>query len=142
MSVRGDVVEIIADFESDRATAFGLKVRMSGDGERYIRIFYDTASCEFGVDGNVPDSPQPSGPMAVQGRGPSYLAEGQPVRLHIFVDKLVVEAFVNGQTCTVIGLDRDPASDGIDLFSEGASARCAQLEIWEMQPTWPSGRGS
>jgi sucrose-6-phosphate hydrolase SacC (GH32 family) len=68
------------------------------------------------------------------GRGPSYLTEGQPIRMHVFLDKLLVEVFINGQTCTSVAQDRDPRCDGIDLFSEGATACCTQLDIWDMNP--------
>jgi hypothetical protein len=54
------------------------------------------------------------------------------------VDKAVVETFVNGQTCTTIAQVNDPKTaqpllaGGLDLFSEGGTARCTKLNVWMM----------
>ena len=107
---RGDTVEIIADFEPRDARCFGLKVRVSQDGQSGVRVFFDAATNECGVDGAT----------VAQARGPSYLSKGQLVRMHVFLDKLLLETFINGQTCTVAAKhEPHPACDGIDLFSEG-----------------------
>ena len=130
---RGDAVEINAEFEPGDAKRFGLKVRMSDDGARFVRVWFDTATGDYGVDGQV----------LHKGSGPSYLAKGQPVRMRVFVDKQVVEAFVNGQTCTTVVRAKDtkpsqPAlSDGLDLFSEGGTARCTKLDVWKMNRAEP-----
>jgi sucrose-6-phosphate hydrolase SacC (GH32 family) len=127
---RGDAVEINAEFEPGDAKRFGLKVRMSGDGTRFVRVWFDTATGAYGVDGQV----------LHKGFGPSYLTNGQPVRIRVFVDKQVVETFVNGQTCTTLARVKDPKTaqpvlaDGLDLFSEGGTARCTKLDVWKMNP--------
>ena len=131
---RGDTVEIIAEFEPGNARCFGLKVRLSDDGARSVRIYYDTATDEFGIDGSVPKLPSAPGARPEMGHGPSYVPRGQPLQMHVFVDKLLVEAFVNGQTCTTVAQDRDSGCDGIDLFSEGDTAHCSRLEIWDLNP--------
>ena len=125
---RGDAVEIDAEFEPGDAQRFGLKLRVSDDGARFVRVWFDTASGDYGVDGQI----------LYNGFGPSYLTKGQPVRMRVFVDKQVVEAFVNGQTCTTIAQVKDPKtaqpvlSEGLDLFSEGGTARCTTLDVWKM----------
>ena len=124
---RGDALEIIAEFEPGDASYFGLKVRLSDDGASFVRIYYDTATNEYGIDGKTP----------TPGRGPSYIPKGQPVRMHVFLDKLLVESFVNGQTCTTAAQDRNPRCNGLDLFSEGGAAQCTRLDIWNMQPAKP-----
>ncbi len=130
---RADAVEINAEFEPGDAQRFGLKLRVSDDGARFVRVWFDTATGDYGVDGQVLN----------EGAGPSYLVRGQPVRMRVFVDKQVVEAFVNGQTCTTIAQVKDtkasqPAlSDGLDLFSEGGTARCTTLDVWKMNRAEP-----
>jgi sucrose-6-phosphate hydrolase SacC (GH32 family) len=125
---RGDAVEIDAEFEPGDAQCFGLKLRVSDDGLRFVRVWFDTVTGDYGVDGEV----------LHKGSGPSYLAKGQRVRIRAFVDKQVIETFVNGQTCTTIAQVKDtkasqPAlSDGLDLFSEGGTARCTKLDVWKM----------
>jgi len=130
---RGDTVEIDAEFEPGDAQRFGLKLRVSDDGARFVRVWFDTASGDYGVDGQG----------LHKGSGPSHLPKGQPVRMRAFVDKAVVETFVNGQTCTTIAHGKDPKtaqpvlSDGLDLFSEGGTARCMKLNVWKMNRAEP-----
>ncbi len=103
---------------------------MSDDGKDLARIFYDTSTGNYGVDGNISESP-----FKEQGQGPSYIAKGQPVTMRIFLDGSLLEVFVNGTTCTG-KLELDSSSVGLDLFSIGGSAKCKRLDIWEMKPAW------
>ena len=125
---RGDAVEIDAEFEPGDAQRLGLKLRVSDDGARFVRVWFDTVSGDYGVDGQV----------LHKGSGPSYLTKGHRVRIRAFVDKAVVETFVNGQTCTTIAQVNDPKTaqpllaGGLDLFSEGGTARCTKLNVWMM----------
>ncbi|PKK94786.1 MAG: hypothetical protein CVV60_04635, partial [Tenericutes bacterium HGW-Tenericutes-5] len=127
ISHSGDAVEIIAEFEPGDATRFGLKFRMSEDKSRFVRIYFDSITNEFGVDGNV----------LHKGSGPSYITAGKTVIMHIFIDKQMVEVFVNGQTCTTASQDRDFPGAEIELFSEGGTSRCSKLDIWKMNPSLP-----
>ena len=120
---RADTVEIIAEFEPGDASCFGLKVRTAKDGSGFVRIYFNAITGEYGVDSGV----------AHQGCGPSYIPKGKPVQMHVFLDKLLVEAFVNGQTCTTAAKEKDLNCDGIDLFSEGGSVLCTRLDIWNME---------
>ena len=126
----GDTLEIIAEFEPGDARLFGLKVRMSADGRQFARVFYDPATGTYGVDGDITESP-----FKEQGQGPSYIAEGQPVTIRIFLDGSLLEVFVNGTTCTGM-LEVDSSSVSLDLFSVGGTAKCKSLDIWEMKPVW------
>ena len=123
ISKRGDALEIIAEFEPGDATCFGVKVRTSKDGSSFARIYFNAITREYGVDGEV----------AHPGFGPSYIPKGKPVQMHVFLDKLLIETFVNGQTCTTTAKVKDLNCDGIDLFSEGGSVRCTRLDIWNMK---------
>ncbi len=134
--IRGDALEIIAEFDRGTATRFGLKLRLSADGKTFARAFYDTASNQFGLDGNISRGPilfPTAGPDPKLGSGPSFLADGEIVRMRLFLDKALIELFVNGQTCTTSLDDTDPLHDGLDLFSEGGPARCRRLDIWRMK---------
>ena len=129
---RGDAVEINAEFEPGDAKRFGLKLRVSDDTTRFVRVWFDTDTGDYGVDGQV----------LHKGSGPSYLSKGQRVRIRAFVDKAAVETFVNGQTCTTIAQvnapkTAQPLADGLDLFSEGGTARCTKLDVWKMNRAEP-----
>lgn len=134
---RGNCIEIVAEFTPGNATCFGVTVLVSDDHKRYVRIFFDTASGEYGVDGSVPKPRCDLNGIPVQGRGPTFITKGAPVRMHVFVDKTFIETFVNGQTCSTAATIESPTDIGIDLFSVGGIALCKQLDIWEMKRAEP-----
>ena len=55
--------------------------------------------------------------------------------MRVFLDKCLVESFVNGQTCSTIVADCNPHHNNLDLFSEGGTVVCRSLDIWEMKRT-------
>ena len=95
-------------------------------------MFFDAATGQFGAEGNLKiPSPYPE-----LGRGPAYLKRGQPMRMRLFLDRSLLEVFVNGQTGTGV-FNSDPAATGMDLFSEGGEARLTSLDVWQMTSAWP-----
>jgi Beta-fructosidases (levanase/invertase) len=138
VKAKGDALEIVAEFENRGASLFGLKVRLSKDGKTFVRVFFDTKTNEYGVDGNLFARSLHDEPWLnpKRGVGPSYLQIGKPVVMRIFLDKILIEAFVNGQTCTTSLEDVNPLNDGMDLFSEGGMVVCRKLDIWEMKSSF------
>lgn len=56
-----------------------------------------------------------------------------PLRLHVFVDRSVVEVFVNGRQC--LGVRVYPGrtdSLGVSLLAHGRDAALRSLEAWPM----------
>jgi sucrose-6-phosphate hydrolase SacC (GH32 family) len=127
----GDCLEILADFEPGSAARFGMKVKVSPKGDSFVRICFDTATNEFIVDGNVHDTHKSLDVTPGQGR-PSYILKGQPVRMHVFLDRQLIEVFINGQTWTTSVIDRNPCFNGIDLFTEEGYVKCTRLDIWDL----------
>ena len=66
--------------------------------------------------------------------GPVFLDRDEPLRLRVFVDKSVVEVFVNGKQCvaTRVYPERED-SIGVSLRSQGQDARVVSLEAWQME---------
>ena len=120
--IAGDALEIVARFEPAGAnvTRFGLKTRVSGDGRQATPVWFEPASRKFG---------------AADRGGPSDLPGGQPVTLHVFVDRSIVEVYLNGNACTA-RMFPDPQSLGLDLFADGGEVKVSSLEIWEMRTMW------
>ncbi len=161
----GDTIEIEAVFHPGSAKRFGLKVRASADGENATRIFYDTSTGFFGAEGNLVDSPYPelgqgqgyyhqsAAPAesassfatfgSFGGRGESEDGEiesgnsqsGFEIKFRIFLDRSLLEIFVNGHTCSGI-FNGALTETRIDLFSEGGSAALQSMDIWEMMSAW------
>ena len=134
--VRGDALEIIARFAPGDATRFGMKVRVSDDRRTSTVVYYDVASGDFGVEGNVLGSA-----YRELGRGPAYLEERQSIEMRVFLDKCLLEAFLNGHTCSGV-FTSAPQHVGLDLFSEGGAANLISLDVWEMEPAWPLPKGA
>ena len=63
-----------------------------------------------------------------------YIPPGEPFRLRVFVDRSVVEVFVNGRHCLAMRVcpSRDD-SLGVSLRSQGQDAELKSLDVWEMQ---------
>jgi beta-fructofuranosidase len=62
-----------------------------------------------------------------------YIADNKP-ELHIFIDKSIMEVFLNGRDCACIRIyPENPDSTGISIMSKGRPAILESLEIWDMR---------
>ena len=129
--------------EPGSAHEFGLNVLRSPDGQERTRVsFFPQGHPRFGspllqIDGTessirtdlVPRTPE---------IGPLKLADGEPVRLRIFVDRSVVEVFANDQQCLTLRVypDRDD-SVGVSMFARGGTARLISGDAWRIASVWP-----
>jgi fructan beta-fructosidase len=57
------------------------------------------------------------------------------VTMHIFLDRSIVEVYVNGNARTIRTFP-DPESLGIEIFSQRGGATLKSLDIWEMKSMW------
>jgi beta-fructofuranosidase len=120
--LNGDTVELIAEFDPGTAKRFGLIVRGG------TKIYVDVAANRFGASGNL----KYGAPYPELGEGPAFLSPGKPVQIRVFLDRALLEVFVNGQTGTGV-LTAAPEEQGIDLFSEGGEAVLRTLDVWELR---------
>lgn len=65
---------------------------------------------------------------------PVAIGRDEPLRLRVFVDKSVVEVFVNGKQCVALRVypDRDD-SIGVSFRSQGKEAVLKSLDAWQME---------
>jgi len=123
--IKGDALELKAKFAPATAKRFGVKLRVSPDGGKFTRVYFDTDSQTFGVDGQALASrPQKS-----------YLNQGQAVEMRIFLDRSFVEVYVNGSALTSRTFPPIDAL-GLELFSEGGKAEIVSLDAWTMRSMW------
>ncbi len=114
---RGDTLEIIAEFICVDAAAFGLKVRCSADGQDAVTLRYaggilNVAGTEVPIE---------------QGE------DRKTLKLHIFLDKSVMEVFINQGRMSVTRVNYPGQNDlGIAAFSENGAATLKSLDIWQM----------
>ena len=65
---------------------------------------------------------------------PFFLNPGETVKLRIFIDKSVVEVFVNGKQCVAMRVY--PGSDdsmGVSIRAQGQDAELKSLDAWQMK---------
>ena len=67
---------------------------------------------------------------------PFKLVGAEPLRLQIFLDKSVVEVFVNSRLCLTQRIyPTRPDSLGISVFARGGEAILNSLDAWTITPT-------
>lgn len=102
--IRGDALELSLSIEPGTAKAFGLEVCCDKDGKNGTLIVIDTANRVLQV-GNV--------------KAPFELKAGERAELRVFIDKNLVEVFVNDRQAAVAAGDFIADSQGIQLTSTG-----------------------
>jgi beta-fructofuranosidase len=145
--VTGDSLELSLEIDPGTAESVALFVRRSKNASertvvRYDRV-HDTVSIDVSDashDGSISYSgyctraPEDDPPVFVQ-TAPFVLSEDESLRLHVFLDRSVLEVFVNNrQALTQRIYPSKPDSLGVSLMSSGSAAQLRQLDVWEMQP--------
>ncbi len=117
--VQSDTLEIVAELDAAATGRSGVEVRRSADGPGLV-VAVDEAHLFVGEQ-IIPYSRTES--------------DG-PVRIHLFVDKSVLEVFVDDGRLAVTQII-PPRFEGVGIaaFSEG-EAFFRRLDIWRMQPIW------
>lgn len=145
-AIRGNALEIAAEIDPQEARWVQLNVLRSPNAEEHTSMTfynYDRALAYWyhtpGViclDGSrsstLPDAwPRPP-ERAVMERGSDTL------RLRVFVDRSVVEVFVNEKVylATRVYPGRKD-SVGVSLRAQGQDAVLKKLDAWQMKPIWP-----
>ena len=141
----GDALEIRAVIAPDEASMVELNVLRSPNREEFTRIaFYrdrgyrDTLLRRRHIGSLVTlDSSYSSSASDVRSRAPEtapvHLDPEEPLELRVFVDKSIVEAFVNGKQCVAARVYPDRAdSKGISFRSQGRTSEITELDVWEM----------
>ena len=123
MDVHSNCVEIFARFDPVGQGKFGIKIFLPCEQNESVCVWFDADSRDFGIDGSV----------AHTGKGPSYILAKQSIEIRIFIDRQLIEVFVNGQSCTTsICSDVSNVKPDIVLYSDEADCCCDELHIWRM----------
>jgi len=118
--VRGDQLEILAEFDLHNAAFCGLNLLSGDDGMGGLSIAW--SGNMLNIDGvTVPIT---------------EWKQGDPLHLQIFVDKKFVEVFVNnGKYCiTRQVMENHVAGNHVALTSLGGTARLVSMEAWTLKP--------
>ena len=150
-SVKGNAMELIAEIDPKGAPMVELNVLRSPDAQERTRIvFFEDRGYrhrEFGrTHANSRrysslisiDSSYSSNLGDVKSRAPEtapvLLDKNEPLKLRVFIDKSVVEVFVNGKQCVAIRVyPGRKDSVGVSLRSQGRNAVLKSLDAWQMK---------
>ncbi len=136
-SVRGDSLEIQAEFEPGASEAVGLTVRSTPEGEEQTSITYNRTSGNLLVE-RERSSLNSDANRTSQG-GPFALAEDETLKLRVFLDASVVEIFANNRACLTSRIYPSRSDSlGLGMFARGDKARLKTLDVWEMRPISPN----
>jgi len=132
--VQGDCLEVIARFEPGEAAAVGIGLRCSPDGAEQTTIICDRDAGTLCAERRR--SSLRADVDAAQHGGRFELAGDEPLLLHVFLDRSVIEAFANERACLTTRVY--PArhdSLGLRLMARGGSPRAVSLDVWEINAT-------
>ena len=131
--VAGASLELFVEMASAGTSEYGVKVRVAPDAQEQTAIFFDPEAKRLKVD--TRRSGPAETPKAVEA-APFALADGEPLRLRIFVDRSVVEVFANGRQA--IARRIYPArseSVGVSLFCAQGEVSVPVFKAWQMSPS-------
>jgi beta-fructofuranosidase len=151
--IRGNAVEIAAEIDLSRAQTVELLVLRSPGREEYTRIalyrergyrampwdLVKRAASAVVLD-NACSSALPDMRSRLPDTAQLFLDENEPFKLRIFIDRSLVEVFVNGRqylACRVYPGLAD--STGVSLRAQGGEALLKSLDVWQMKGIYERG---
>ena len=142
----GDALEIGVTVEPNRASSFELNVLRSPERDEYTRIaFYrdrgyrDNVRRKRHIGSLITlDTTYSSTAPDVRSRAPETaevrLDADEPLELRVFVDRSIVEVFVNAKQCVAARVYPDRAdSKGVSMCSRGTPSEVSAFDVWEMR---------
>ena len=135
----GSCIEIDATFDANNAAdSYGLAVCTSPDRQEETTILYDPLQHRVLIDPSRSSLSEDVSCSEIES-APLVLREGEPLRLRVYVDRSVVEVFANGrQSVTKRIYPTRHDSVGLATVAYGGSAQLRHLDLWSMDPIWPT----
>ena len=135
LPLEGECLEIEAELAEVSASC-SLKLRCSPREDEVTVLSYDALNQQLSVD-----TTRASLATDVE-RGvtiaPLELAPGEQLRLHIFLDRSVLEVFANDRVCLTSRIyPSRPDSRRVQVTAAGGPARLRMLTAWRMNSIWP-----
>lgn len=154
LHANGQSIELKIEIVGGRRSPFGIKVFASADGEEQTVIRYEPEQEQLVIDfkqssvagpvsvpaflfdiGTIPGF-NPEKDRVSEQRAPLKLAEGESLRLNVFVDRSVIEVFANGRLAMTQDVYPELAgSTGIKVFSGNEAVTFMNIQSWTMAET-------
>ncbi|NQT39380.1 MAG: glycoside hydrolase family 32 protein, partial [Planctomycetes bacterium] len=135
--VRGNAMEIVAEIDPKGSPMVELNVLRSSNREEFTRIALFKHRGYRGKSLVTIDSSYASLLPDVRSRAPEtapvVMGRDEPLKLRVFIDRSVVEVFINGRQCVAVRVypGRED-SVGVSLRSQGQEAVLKSLDAWQM----------
>ena len=136
--VAGDCLELLAELVPAEREEFGISLRRSPDGVEQTRLVYRRSDATLAVDRSRASLDPQQWTYLRSGR--LELAQGETLRLQVFLDRSVIEVFANGRLCLTSRVypTRGDSVGGAE-FAAGGEARLRLLDAWVMAEALPVG---
>jgi beta-fructofuranosidase len=137
-NVHGNTIEIIAEIDPKNAPMIEMNVLRSQNGQESTRIMFFHRRWYRGKSVVAIDSCRSSILPDVRSRAPEMapvlVDDKESLKLRVFVDRSIVEVFVNGKQCVAVRVypGRED-SIGVSLRSQGQDAALKSLDAWQMK---------
>jgi beta-fructofuranosidase len=139
--VKGDALELYVSINNISAKEFGLRVLRSPDGKEATSIVYDVEENVLRVDlskTSLDSTLMRDHWHPLIQEASLEISEDEALNLHVFVDKSVLEIFVNKKLClTQRVFPSLKESQGITIFSVGGKIEVPEFNAWKMHPSNP-----
>jgi sucrose-6-phosphate hydrolase SacC (GH32 family) len=119
--IAGDALELAATIRPSTARRFGIRVHGDSRGAGGVDITVD-------LDANTLSIGEVTAPFEVT---------GDEVRLRVFVDKFLIEAFVDDRQAVMLHHYADPAGDRVGVFAAGGAID-VDVAGWRMRSIYSS----
>lgn len=142
--VKGNAMELVAEIAPLSGQTIELNVMRSADGEEVTRIqcFRDRGMRIVSLKASPTvvsvDSSRSTTAGDVLVRPPESaqveMAPDEPLKLRVFIDRSIVEVFINGRQCVTARVYPDRRdSVGVSLRAQGKDAQLRSLGAWQMK---------
>ena len=136
-NIRGSAMEMVAEINTKKAQMFEVNVLRSPKKEEYTRIAFFRGRGYRGKSLITIDSSYSSLLPDVASRAPETaplsLKKNENLKVRVFVDKSVVEVFVNGKQCVAMRIyPGRKDSLGVSMRAQGSGAVLKSLDAWQM----------
>lgn len=128
-SVHADMMRIEAVIDSGQDSEVGIYVKYDASAGERVCVSYETQTERFSID-----TSKSSLDMRNNGAGGGTAAlSGEEIHLTVFVDRAMVEAYLNGKNqVTAFGYNTSAAADTVKLYSSGGTAVIKSLSVYEL----------
>jgi beta-fructofuranosidase len=143
--IRGNAIEIIAEFDATDSNLLEINVLKSDNEATKLRYYHkrgynrayrrkeiNIVDSVFEIDStgsttNKDILTRPIESMQV------HVKDDESLLLHIFIDKSIVEAYVNYRDCACVRVyPENPQSTGMSITAQGKPVILKSLDIWDM----------